>query len=48
LINDPTVINNVFYLSIPGKTGGALYWIVFVFGILATVRILTYYSNEVS
>lgn len=37
LINDASVINNVFYLTIPGKTGGALYWIVFVFGILATL-----------
>ena len=37
LITDPNVIGNVFYLTIPGKTGGGLYWIVFVFGILATV-----------
>lgn len=37
LITDPSVLENVFYRTIPGKTGGALYWIVFVFGIMATV-----------
>ena len=32
------VITNAFYRSIPGPVDGPLYWIVFVFGILATVR----------
>ncbi|KAG8988684.1 hypothetical protein FRB94_002992 [Tulasnella sp. JGI-2019a] len=37
LIQDgESVITNVFYTTIPGPTGGALYWIVYVFGILAT------------
>ena len=29
------VMSSLFYLSIPGKTGGPLYWIVFIFAILA-------------
>jgi KUP system potassium uptake protein len=37
LIQDPTVIANVFYLTIPGPTGGGLYWIMFIFAVLATV-----------
>jgi KUP system potassium uptake protein len=41
LINDgDSVIENVFYKSIPGPANGALFWIMFVFAILATVRIL--------
>jgi hypothetical protein len=30
----------VFYLTIPGATGGGLYWIMFVFAVLATVSTL--------
>ncbi|RSH89944.1 hypothetical protein EHS25_001930 [Saitozyma podzolica] len=37
LIQDPTVIANVFYLTIPGPTGGGLYWIMFIFAVLATL-----------
>ena len=37
LITDPSVISSIFYLTIPGETGGGLYWIVFVFAILATL-----------
>ncbi|KAF8349491.1 potassium transporter [Amanita rubescens] len=38
LITDgDTVIANVFYNSIPGKTNGPLFWIVFVVAILATL-----------
>lgn len=33
------VFNNVFYQTIPGPTGGGLYWIMFIFAILATVRL---------
>jgi len=35
--NGTAILPNVFYTSIPGPTGGPLYWIVFVFGILATL-----------
>ncbi|KAJ7134907.1 potassium transporter [Mycena epipterygia] len=31
------VLTNIFYKSIPGPTNGALFWIVFVFAILATI-----------
>ncbi|PVG00638.1 potassium transporter [Serendipita vermifera] len=38
LITDgETVIQNVFYSSIPGGAGKPLYWIVYVFAILATL-----------
>lgn len=38
LIADPeNVIQNVFYKSIPGAQNGPLFWVVFVFGILATL-----------
>ncbi|WVR04896.1 hypothetical protein IAU60_001908 [Kwoniella sp. DSM 27419] len=37
LIQDPTAVSNIFYRTIPGPTGGPLYWIVFVFAILATL-----------
>ncbi|ORY35332.1 potassium transporter-domain-containing protein [Naematelia encephala] len=37
LITKPSVISSIFYLTIPGDTGGALYWVVFVFAILATL-----------
>lgn len=38
LIRDgDAVINNVFYTTIPGRSGGPLFWIVYVFGILATL-----------
>ncbi|KAG8908675.1 hypothetical protein FRC01_007307, partial [Tulasnella sp. 417] len=32
------VMSNIFYSTIPGPVGGGLYWIVYVFAILATVR----------
>ncbi|KAF9481220.1 potassium transporter [Pholiota conissans] len=35
--NGVAILPNVFYTSIPGPTGGPLYWIMFVFGILATL-----------
>lgn len=31
------VMSNIFYQTIPGETNGPLYWIMFVFAILATV-----------
>jgi KUP system potassium uptake protein len=38
LIHDGTaILPNVFYNSIPGHVNGPLYWIVFVFAILATL-----------
>lgn len=37
IVNGPNVISNVFYLSIPGGTGGAIYWIGFTTGLLATI-----------
>ncbi|KAH8929990.1 potassium transporter [Atractiella rhizophila] len=35
--NGEDVIQQVFYRSIPGPRGGGLYWIIFVFAILATI-----------
>ncbi|PWN53614.1 potassium transporter [Violaceomyces palustris] len=38
LCEDPaTVVANVFYLSIPGGAGGAVYWLGFALGLLATI-----------
>ncbi|KAF7364932.1 hypothetical protein MVEN_00363800 [Mycena venus] len=38
LIEDgDAVLSNIFYQTIPGPANGALFWIVFVFAILATV-----------
>ncbi|THH10121.1 hypothetical protein EW145_g1548 [Phellinidium pouzarii] len=31
------IISNIFYLSIPGKANGPLFWILYVFAILATI-----------
>ncbi|RXK34903.1 hypothetical protein M231_07837 [Tremella mesenterica] len=40
LIHDgDAVIGNLFYLTIPGPTGGGLYWIVWFFALLATVKL---------
>jgi KUP system potassium uptake protein len=36
------VFSNVFYKTIPGPTGGPLYWIMFLFAILATVSLTLY------
>ncbi|KLO05737.1 potassium transporter [Schizopora paradoxa] len=38
LISDgPDVLENVFYLTIPGKANGPLFWVMYVFAILATL-----------
>ncbi|WVQ71165.1 potassium uptake protein [Cryptococcus sp. DSM 104548] len=37
LIVDPSVVSSIFYLTIPGGTGGTLYWIEFIFAILASL-----------
>ncbi|KAF5315194.1 hypothetical protein D9619_007278 [Psilocybe cf. subviscida] len=37
LIHDGSTLNGVFYQTIPGPIGGPLYWIVFVFAVLATL-----------
>lgn len=37
ITNGDHVISNVFYQSIPGPTGGVLWWIVWIFGMLATI-----------
>ncbi|KAF8604432.1 potassium transporter [Ceratobasidium sp. AG-I] len=38
LITDrEAVFSNVFYQTIPGPTGGGLYWVMFIFAILATL-----------
>ena len=34
------VLSNLFYKTIPGPANGALFWIIYVFAILATVRYL--------
>jgi hypothetical protein len=38
IVDGDTVITNVFYTSIPGKANGPLFWIIYVWAILATVR----------
>ncbi|EGG09512.1 uncharacterized protein MELLADRAFT_104243 [Melampsora larici-populina 98AG31] len=37
ITNGDHVITNIFYQSIPGGSGGGLWWIVWVFGMLATI-----------
>ena len=37
VVDGDAVISNVFYNSIPGPTGGPLWWIVWIFGLLATL-----------
>ncbi|MBW0500804.1 hypothetical protein O181_040519 [Austropuccinia psidii MF-1] len=37
ITNGPNVISNIFYKSIPGAEGGALWWIVWTSGLLATI-----------
>lgn len=37
IVDGENVISNAFYRSIPGPVNGALYWVVFIFGILATL-----------
>ncbi|KIP07228.1 hypothetical protein PHLGIDRAFT_118284 [Phlebiopsis gigantea 11061_1 CR5-6] len=36
IVDGADVLPNLFYTTIPGSNGGPLYWIMFVFGILAT------------
>ncbi len=37
IVDGDNVIANVFYLTIPGKHNGPLFWILYVFAILATL-----------
>ncbi|KAI0072602.1 potassium transporter [Panus rudis PR-1116 ss-1] len=37
IVDGEVVLSNIFYQSIPGSSGGPLYWIIFVFAILATL-----------
>ncbi|KAH9996962.1 potassium transporter [Russula compacta] len=37
IVNGADVLPNVFYLTIPGKQNGPLFWILYVFAILATL-----------
>jgi KUP system potassium uptake protein len=37
IVNGADVLPNVFYLTIPGKPNGPLFWILYVFAILATL-----------
>ncbi|KAH9824989.1 potassium transporter-domain-containing protein [Melampsora americana] len=37
ITNGEHVITNIFYQSIPGGSSGALWWIVWIFGMLATI-----------
>ncbi|KAG5360974.1 High affinity potassium transporter [Yarrowia sp. B02] len=37
LLVEPSIMPNVFYLSIPGGIGGGLYWFMFVLAILSTI-----------
>ena len=38
IVDGANVLPNVFYLTIPGSKNGPLFWILYVFAILATVR----------
>ena len=37
IVDGEDVISNIFYLTIPGKHDGPLFWILFVYAILATL-----------
>ncbi|KAF9525089.1 potassium transporter [Crepidotus variabilis] len=37
IVDKEKILPHIFYNSIPGPTGGALYWIMFVFAVLATL-----------
>ena len=37
MIENPEIYTNVFYLTLPGNTGGGIYWFVFVIATLATI-----------
>jgi K+ transporter len=37
IVNGADVLPNVFYLTIPGRHNGPLFWILYVFAILATL-----------
>ena len=37
IVNGENVIENVFYRTIPGKHNGPLFWILYVYAILATL-----------
>jgi KUP system potassium uptake protein len=37
IVDGESVISNIFYLTIPGKHNGPLFWILFVYAILATL-----------
>jgi KUP system potassium uptake protein len=37
IVDGPDVLSNVFYLTIPGRHNGPLFWILYVFAILATL-----------
>ncbi|KAK7457024.1 hypothetical protein VKT23_010327 [Stygiomarasmius scandens] len=37
IVDGENVVQNIFYKSIPGSSNGPLFWIVFIFGILATL-----------
>jgi len=37
IVDGQNVFNNIFYQTIPGPTNGALFWVLFVFAILATI-----------
>jgi KUP system potassium uptake protein len=37
VVDGTNVLPNVFYLTIPGKHNGPLFWILYVFAILATL-----------
>ena len=37
IVDGEDVISNIFYRTIPGKHNGPLFWILFVYAILATL-----------
>jgi KUP system potassium uptake protein len=37
IVNGENVISNVFYRTIPGEHDGPLFWILYVYAILATL-----------
>ncbi|KAF8267918.1 potassium transporter [Lactarius quietus] len=37
IVDGENVISNIFYLTIPGKHDGPLFWVIFIYAILATL-----------
>jgi KUP system potassium uptake protein len=45
IVSGEHVISNIFYQTIPGRPNGPIYWISFVFALLATVCLSAIYIS---